>query len=58
MKGFIAGGVLGLCAGIGAAACVGLPVQEAESQEPVVETLEAPAYLIVLGEVLGGIDGS
>lgn len=49
MKGFIAGSVLGLCAGIGAAACVGLPVQEAESQEAAVE---APAYLIVLGEVI------
>lgn len=52
MKGFIAGSVLGLCAGIGAAACVGLPVQEAESQEAGSEvTQEAPAYLIVLGEV-------
>lgn len=48
MKGFIAGGVLGLCAGIGAAACMGLPVQEAESQASVPET---PAYMIVLGEV-------
>ncbi|GAB5455186.1 MAG: hypothetical protein Hens2KO_14150 [Henriciella sp.] len=49
MKGFIAGSVLGLCAGIGAAACVGLPVQEAESQQA---APEAPAYLIVLGEVI------
>lgn len=49
MKGFIAGSVLGLCAGIGVAACVGLPVQEAESQAA---APEAPAYLIVLGEVL------
>lgn len=49
MKGFIAGSVLGLCAGIGAAACVGLPVQGAESQQA---APEAPAYLIVLGEVI------
>lgn len=48
MKGFIAGSVLGLCAGIGVAACVGLPVQEAESQAA---APESPAYLIVLGEV-------
>ena len=52
MKGFIAGGVLGLCAGIGVAACVGLPLQEAESQEAAADTPEAPAYMIVLGEVL------
>lgn len=49
MKGFIAGSVLGLCAGIGAAACVGLPIQQADSQEA---TPEPPAYMIVLGEVL------
>ena len=49
MRGFIAGSVLGLCAGIGVAACVGLPVQEADSQEV---APEPPAYLIVLGEVL------
>lgn len=49
MRGFIAGSVLGLCAGIGMAACVGLPVQEANSQQA---APEAPAYMIVLGEVL------
>ena len=49
MRGFIAGSVLGLCAGIGVAACVGLPVQEANSQET---ASEVPAYMIVLGEVL------
>ena len=49
MRGFIAGSVLGLCAGIGVAACVGLPVQQADGQEA---APEAPAYLIVLGEVL------
>ena len=49
MRGFIAGSVLGLCAGIGMAACVGLPVQDANSQQA---APEAPAYMIVLGEVL------
>ena len=49
MRGFIAGSVLGLCAGIGVAACVGLPLQEANSQQA---APEAPAYMIVLGEVL------
>ena len=49
MRGFIAGSVLGLCAGIGVAACVGLPIQEANSQQA---APEAPAYMIVLGEVL------
>lgn len=49
MKGFIVGSVFGLCLGIGAAACVGLPVQEATSQEV---APELPAYMIVLGEVL------
>lgn len=49
MNGFIAGSVLGLCAGIGVAACVGLPTQEAVSQATAVE---APAYLVVLGEVI------
>lgn len=49
MNGFIAGTVLGLCAGIGVAACVGLQPQEAVGQE---EPPEAPAYMIVLGEVL------
>ncbi|MEM1391639.1 MAG: DUF1330 domain-containing protein [Pseudomonadota bacterium] len=48
MKGFIAGSVLGLCVGIGAAACMGVPLQAAESQET---PPEAPAYMIVLGEV-------
>ena len=49
MRGFIAGSVLGLCAGIGMAACVGLPVQDANSQQA---APEAPAYMIVLGAVL------
>lgn len=49
MKGFIAGSVLGLCSGIGIAACVGLPVQQASSEEA---PPEPPAYMIVLGEVL------
>lgn len=48
MNGFIAGSALGLCVGIGVAACVGLPVQEATSQEAVPEP---PAYMIVMGEV-------
>ncbi len=48
MKGFIAGSVLGLCAGIGIAACMGVPTQEAIGQET---PAEAPAYMIVLGEV-------
>ena len=48
MKGFIAGAVLGLSGGIGIAACVGLPPQTATSQEA---TANAPAYMIVLGEV-------
>lgn len=48
MKGFIAGSVLGLCAGIGAAACMGVPTQEAIGQE---SPPEPPAYMIVLGEV-------
>ncbi|MEM7327618.1 MAG: DUF1330 domain-containing protein [Pseudomonadota bacterium] len=49
MKGFIAGSVLGLCTGVGIAACVALPGPEAVGQEA---TVEAPAYMIVLGEVL------
>ena len=48
MKGFIAGSVLGLCAGIGVAACMGVPTQEAVGQET---APEPPAYMIVLGEV-------
>ncbi len=48
MKGFIAGSVLGLCAGLGIAACVGLPSQDAIGQEALPEP---PAYMIVLGEV-------
>ena len=48
MKGFIAGSVLGLCGGIGFAACVGVPSQDAIGQEA---TPEPPAYMIVLGEV-------
>jgi len=48
MKGFIAGAVLGLSGGIGIAACVGLQPQTAISQEA---APEAPAYMIVLGEV-------
>lgn len=48
MKGFIAGAVLGLSGGIGIAACVGLETQSAISQET---PPEAPAYMIVLGEV-------
>lgn len=48
MKGFIAGAGLGLSCGIGIAACVGLEPQTATSQEAQVE---APAYMIVLGEV-------
>lgn len=48
MKGFIAGCVFGLSAGIGAAACVGLPAQVADSQET---APEPPAYMLVLGEV-------
>ncbi|MDJ0919487.1 MAG: DUF1330 domain-containing protein [Henriciella sp.] len=48
MKGFIAGGLLGLCAGFAATACVGLPSSEAVSQEAI---SEPPAYMIVLGEV-------
>ncbi|MEM9055309.1 MAG: DUF1330 domain-containing protein [Pseudomonadota bacterium] len=49
MKGFIAGSALGLCAGLGLAACVGLQPQMAESQEG---APQPPAYMIVLGEVL------
>ena len=49
MKGFIAGAVLGLSGGIGIAACVGLEPQTASSQQL---ASEAPAYMIVLGEVL------
>ena len=48
MKGFIAGSALGLCGGIGFAACVGVPSQDANGQEA---TPEPPAYMIVLGEV-------
>jgi len=48
MRGFIAGAVLGLSGGIGIAACVGIQPQTADSQEP---APEAPAYMIVLGEV-------
>lgn len=48
MKGFIAGSALGLCAGIGVAACMGMPTQEAIGQEG---APEPPAYMIVLGEV-------
>ena len=48
MKGFIAGSVLGLCVGIGMAACVGLPMQQASSETP---PPEPSAYMIVLGEV-------
>lgn len=48
MKGFIAGSALGLCTGIGVAACVGLPTQDAVGQEA---APEPPAYMIVLGEV-------
>lgn len=48
MKGFIAGTVLGLSGGVGIAACVGLEPQTATSQET---PPEAPAYMIVLGEV-------
>ena len=48
MRGFIAGCTLGLCVGIGAVACVHLPVQEADGQET---APEPPAYMIVLGEV-------
>ena len=48
MKGFIAGTAIGLSVGIGIAACVGLPTQAAIGQE---EPPEAPAYMIVLGEV-------
>ena len=48
MKGFIAGSVLGLCSGIGFAACVGAPSQDAMGQEA---PSEPPAYMIVLGEV-------
>ena len=48
MKGFIAGRVLGLSAGVGMAACMGLPSQEAVSHEA---APEPPAYMIVLGEV-------
>lgn len=48
MQGFIAGSVLGLSAGIGIAACVGVPSQVAISQESLTD---APAYMIVLGEV-------
>ena len=48
MKGFIAGSVLGLCSGVGIAACVGLPLQEAKSEAV---ASEPPAYMIVLGEV-------
>jgi len=52
MKAFIAGSVLGLCAGIGIAAWVGLPSQEAIGQEALPEPpREPPAYMIVLGEV-------
>lgn len=50
MKGFIAGIVLGLCVGIGAAACMGVQVPEAVGQETVQDA--PPAYMIVLGEVL------
>ena len=48
MKGFIAGSVLGLCSGIGFAACVGAPSQDAMGQEA---PSEPPAYMILLGEV-------
>lgn len=48
MKGFIAGAVLGLSGGVGIAACVGLEPQTASSQQA---APEAPAYMIVLGEV-------
>ena len=48
MNGFIAGAVLGLSCGIGIAAYVGLEPPTAISQEAPVE---APAYMIVLGEV-------
>ena len=48
MKGFIAGAVLGLSGGVGIAACVGLEPQTASSQQA---AAEAPAYMIVLGEV-------
>ncbi len=48
MKGFIAGSVLGLSAGIGMTACVGISEPAAVGQEA---PAEAPAYMIVLGEV-------
>lgn len=48
MRGFIAGSALGLCAGIGVAACVGVSKPEAAAQA---EVSQAPAYMIVLGEV-------
>ncbi|MEM9055603.1 MAG: DUF1330 domain-containing protein [Pseudomonadota bacterium] len=53
MKGFIAGGMLGLVAGAGIAACVGIQPQTAEGQAAEVQSAsnEAPAYMIVLGEV-------
>ena len=48
MRGFIAGCVLGLCAGLGITACMGLPIQSAVGEEAATEN---PAYMLVLGEV-------
>jgi len=48
MRGFIVGSALGLCAGIGIAACVGMRTPEAIGQE---SAPEPPAYMIVMGEV-------
>lgn len=53
MKGFFAGAVLGLLAGVGVAACVGASpnIAEGEAMSQQAATVEAPAYLIVMGEV-------
>lgn len=48
MRGFIAGSVFGLAAGLGIAACAGQVGPTATGQET---APSAPAYMIVLGEV-------